>query len=168
MRDMDLSLPSGAIFSDDRTYRYALWRVWSSFRPFLMVIGLNPSTANEVKTDPTITRLIIRADRDGFGGLLMGNLYAYVSTWPKVLLTNKESVGEFNDSYLRLMISLSGRQLCGWGSFPPVKRRAPEVLEMMKEPYCLGTNADGEPTHPLYIAYETAMMPYKFKTEGVK
>lgn len=157
---LDLSITNGAIFSDDRRYRYALWRVWNPRQPLLMIIGLNPSVANERKDDPTITRGIVRADRNGFGGLLMGNLYAFVSTDPKSLVSNGDSVGEFTDYYLKQMVLLSDRQLCGWGSFKPVVKRASIVLAMLKKPYCLGTNSDGQPKHPLYIGYQVPMVEY--------
>ena len=160
MNYIDVNVSRGAIFSDDRKYRYALWRVWSVVRPLLLLIGLNPSVANELKDDPTITRGMVRADRTGYGGLLMANLYGYVSTDPKALLVNDNSVGELTDYYLKQMIALSSRQLCGWGSFLPVAKRAPEVLAMLKEPYCLGVNADGQPKHPLYVSYETPMVKY--------
>jgi len=153
--------PTGAIFSEDRKYRYALWRVWNPSRPILLQVGLNPSDANEFKNDPTITRGIVRADRNGFGGFFMGNLYAFVSTDPKALLNNDNSVGEFTDYYLKQMVMLSNRQLCGWGSFKPVAKRAPVVLSMIKEPYCLGINADGQPKHPLYVSYDTPIIKYK-------
>jgi hypothetical protein len=159
-RLLDLSIPKGAIFSDDRKYRYALWRVWSSVRPLLLLIGLNPSKAGELNDDPTITRGIVRADRNGFGGLLMANLYAYVSTDPEVLLGKGNVIGELTDYYLKQMITMSERQLCGWGSFKPVSRRAPIVLAMIKEPYCLGVNFDGQPKHPLYVSYTVPMKKY--------
>lgn len=157
LKEIDLSSPQGAIFSEDRKYRYALWRMWNRILPTLLVIGLNPSCADEIKNDPTITRSIVRADRTGFGALIMANLYAYVSTDPKALLSNGDSVGEFTDYYLKQMITMSGRQLCGWGSFAPVVKRAPIVLAMIKEPYCLGVNMDGQPKHPLYVGYDVPM-----------
>lgn len=160
MRNIDLTIPKGAIFSDDGKYRYALWRVWNIHRPLLMQIGLNPSRAGAVRNDPTVTRNMSRAYKYGYGGLLQANLYAYVSTVPKVLLGDGDFVGEFTDDYLRLMVSMSSRQLCGWGSFPPVAERAPIVFAMLTEPYCLSVNADGEPKHPLYISYGTPMEKY--------
>ena len=163
---INLSIPKGAIFSDDRKYRYALWRVWSNTRPLLLLIGLNPSSANEINDDPTITRGIVRANRNGFGGLLMGNLYAYVSTNPEALLKNGESIGALNDYYLKLMISMSGRQLCGWGSFKPVIYRASAVYSMLPNPVCLGVNADGQPKHPLYISYHLPTVRYSFSPTG--
>jgi len=160
MKPIDITLAKGAIFSEDRQYRYALWRVWSPPKPILMLVGLNPSDANEFKNDPTITRGIVRADRNGFGGFLMANLYAYVSTDPKALLNNHNTVGELTDYYIKQMVILSARQLCGWGSFKPVSQRAPAVLTMLKEPYCLGINADGQPKHPLYVGYDVPMVRY--------
>ena len=49
---------SDAFFSKDRLYRYALWRIWDNELPKVLFIGLNPSTADEVKDDPTIRRCI--------------------------------------------------------------------------------------------------------------
>ena len=161
MTEIDLTNPKGAIFSDDRKYRYALWRVWRSSWPLLMVIGLNPSTADEVVDDPTIVRCEYRAMNGGFGGLLMGNLFALVSTNPAELLLNSESVGEYNNHYLECMMNLSSTQLCAWGSFAPVKNRSRDVLKTIKNPYCLGINKDGNPKHPLYIAYRVDMKPYQ-------
>lgn len=160
MKTIDFSIPMGAIFSEDRRYRYALWRVWNTTHPILLQIGLNPSKADETRNDPTITRGISRACREGFGAFLMANLYAFVSTNPEALLTNRNSVGELSDHYLQEMIRVSDKQLCGWGSFPPVTKRASTVLAMIKEPYCLGVNADGQPKHPLYVSYGTPMVKY--------
>lgn len=159
LKPIDLSLAKGAVFSYDRKYRYALWRVWHPNKPLLMAIGLNPSVASELMDDPTITRLQARAYKEGYGGLLMGNLFAYVSTNPDNLLNNN-AVGELNDYYLKQMVGMSTRQLCGWGSFKPAKARASTVLGIIQEPYCLGVNSDGQPKHPLYVAYNRLMEPY--------
>ena len=160
MKDIDLSILKGAIFSDDRKYRYALWRVWNPKLDLLLQIGLNPSKANEFINDPTITRGIVRANNNKFGGFLMANLYGYVSTDPNALLKDGDFIGEFTDYYLRKMRDLSSVQLCGWGSFKPVKYRAPDVLNMLPNPYCLGVNADGQPKHPLYVGYDKPMIKY--------
>lgn len=160
MKTIDLSLSKGAVFSEDRKYRYALWRVWSEIRRPLLMIGLNPSTANEATDDPTITRMIVRANKAGFGGLLMANLYAFVSTNPDVLLGDGEFVGVENDAYLMQMIKIAERTVCGWGSFPAAVKRVDAVLGMIPEPYCLGVNADGQPKHPLYLGYTIPMRKF--------
>ena len=160
MKTIDLSLPRSAIFSNDRKYRYALWRVWNKIHNPLLMIGLNPSTANELSDDPTITRMISRANRAGFGSLLMANLYAFVSSNPNVLLGDGEFIGIETDDYLIQMIELANQVVCGWGSFPAAIKRSHAVLKMIPKPYCLGINADGQPKHPLYISYDTPMVKF--------
>lgn len=166
---IDLTTPMGAVFSPDGRYRYALWRMWDPSVPPLMFIGLNPSTASETTNDPTITRMIHRAMKDAFlgrreyGGLLVGNLYSLVSTDPKALADELFPLLEedVTCSYLAQMIKLAGRVLVGWGAFPEAAERAPIVLKMVNEPYCLGLTADGHPKHPLYIPYSTPMVRMK-------
>lgn len=60
-----LEVNKGATFSPCRTYRYDLWRKWSDTNPPLVVIGLNPSTADERRDDPTIRRCISFARKWG-------------------------------------------------------------------------------------------------------
>ena len=162
---IDLSIPTGAIFSEDRLYRYALWRVWHQNPRILLGIGLNCSTANEYRNDPTITRFMAHAYNKGFGGFFMGNLNAYISPNPKDLLKVNDPVGIETDKYLREMIALTiasdGVVCCAWGSFPEAKRRCDIVLKMVPEPYCLGVNGDGQPKHPLYLSYATKLVPFK-------
>lgn len=166
MDKIDLTIPQGAIFSEDGKYRYTLWRIWSQVRPILLCIGLNPSKAGAIINDPTVIRMMVRADKAGFGGLFMGNEYGYVSTNPDALLDKGDFVGADNDDYLKQMIGLSGRTMCGWGSFPAAAKRASAVLAMIPEPYCLGVNQDGQPKHPLYVGYDVPMV--KYLLQGVR
>jgi hypothetical protein len=128
-----------------------------------MFIGLNPSRATALVSDPTVTRCMTRAQREGYGGLLVGNLFALVSTDPQSLLNGGDTIGAETDAYLRQMIGLSDRVLCGWGSFKPVGIREAAVLAMIKEPYCLGLNDDGHPKHPLYVGYDRLMIKLEAK-----
>lgn len=65
-----------AVFSPDRAHRYRLTREWYSDRPPFVVIGLNPSTADESQDDPTIRRCLSFARREGCGSLVMVNRLA--------------------------------------------------------------------------------------------
>ena len=93
-------LCAGADFSECGLYRYKLWRIWDESLPLAMCIGLNPSTANAVKTDPTITNLTKMLKLLGYGGLYMMNLSAFISPKPADLLTCADSIGE-NDTKLK-------------------------------------------------------------------
>jgi hypothetical protein len=104
---------------------------------------------------------MVRADKEGFGGLLAGNLYALVSSNPAFLLKHQKPVGEENDEYLKQMVVISNLVLCAWGSFPAVEKRANAVLSMLMYPVCLGINKDGQPKHPLYIPYQQKLEKYR-------
>lgn len=145
---------NGAIFSNDRMYRYALWRIWDDTKPKIMFVGLNPSTASEAKNDPTIRRVIQFATNWGYGGVYMMNLFAFVTAYPKELKQCKDPVGE-NNKYL---IEITGKCdviLFCWGNFKEAKERSIDVSKLFNIAYCLGKNANGTPKHPLYIKGDT-------------
>lgn len=79
------STPSGAVLSTCERYRYVLWRWWDRTLPPLVVDMLNPSTADGSSNDATVIRLIHYAQANGFGGLIVVNLYAYRATHPRDL-----------------------------------------------------------------------------------
>jgi hypothetical protein len=62
-----------AIFSPCHLYRYTLSRTWEEELPRLVVIGLNPSTADHRQLDPTLRRVRNFAQAWGLGGLEHGH-----------------------------------------------------------------------------------------------
>ena len=103
-----------ATFSPDRNYRYTLWRRWLDRRPSLMVIGLNPSTADETKDDPTVRRCICFARDWGFGALCMTNLFAFRATDPNLMKAAPEPIGDANNAALVLTAGQAGLVLAAW------------------------------------------------------
>lgn len=67
---------------DNDKARYVLRK--DGERP-LIVVGLNPSTANEDKPDATMRRVMGLAERNGFDGFIMLNLYPQRTTRPEGL-----------------------------------------------------------------------------------
>ena len=59
---------STAHYSPCELYRYDLTRIWNEAAPKLLFIMLNPSTATELKNDPTIERCEQRSKALGYGG----------------------------------------------------------------------------------------------------
>ena len=158
-QDLARTMISGAEFSEDRKYRYALWRIWDKSKPLVMFIGLNPSTANEVEADPTIRRVTRFAEDWGYGGFYMMNLFAIVSSKPEVLLTDPDPIG-FNDYWLWHFAQFSERIVFAWGSFKQAHSRAEEIKKRFPGAYCLKKTKDGHPWHPLYVAANTVPTPY--------
>ena len=80
---------------------------------------LNPSTADEVKNDPTVERCERRARKGGHGGLIVTNIFGWRSTDPKGLNEPEDPVGELNDKTIRAATMSAARTVCGWGSAGP-------------------------------------------------
>lgn len=144
------TMRAGAEFSEDRKYRYVLWRIWDAKKPLVMFIGLNPSTANEVEADPTIRRVIRFATDWGYGGFYMMNLFAIVSSKPEILITDPNPVGD-NDRWLGEIAAKCDRIIFAWGVFKQASVRRLEVAAMFPGAYCLKKTKDGHPWHPLYV-----------------
>ena len=162
-QDQDLHETRFAVFDDSRTYRYRLGRIWNPGEPAMTFIGLNPSTADAMVDDPTIRRCRGFAVREGCGGLVMVNLFAYRSTDPDRLRHVDDPVGPDNASYLLLMVASAGPAVAAWGVGGGLHGRDRAVLKLLngaKRLHCLGTTKDGHPRHPLYLAGKTPLEPY--------
>jgi hypothetical protein len=151
---------NGAEFSPDRKYRYCLWRIWDDGKPFVMFIGLNPSTANEYSDDPTIRRIKRLTFNWGYGGFYMLNLFAYVSSDPKELKKCADPLGD-NDKWLLWAKPKCDKVIFAWGKFKEAKERSKEVVKMFPKALALVINNDGSPRHPLYVKSDTLPISYK-------
>ena len=162
---------SGALFNGTFSCRYSLWRIWEKTGDYLLFIGLNPSTANGIKDDPTIRRLINFAKSWGFGGLFCGNLFSLVSSNPANLLYESavELQGGPNDQAIKRMREIATLVLVGWGTWGiHASSRAEDVLALVGEPvHCLKVTRKGEPAHPLYMPADSKLMRYyRTSTKG--
>jgi len=153
---LDVSAHSGAIFSDDKAYRYRLWRAWDTDRETVAFCMLNPSTADEMKNDPTIGRCVGFARDWGFGGLEVVNLFAFRATDPKELKKASDPVGPENAQYITRAALESKIFVCAWGNHGAFNSQASLILKKLKgykiPAFCLGVNRNGSPRHPLYIS----------------
>lgn len=150
----DLSLPSGATFSGCRRYRHVLWRSWAPKDGAVAFIGLNPSTADAARDDPTIRRCAGFARDWGFGALVMVNLFDVRATDPAVMKRRTAPLSRVNDAVLLASARRATLVVAAWGAHGTHRDRATEVRALLRaagiEPRCFGTTAAGEPLHPLY------------------
>lgn len=157
-----------AYISENGLFRYALARVWSKVDPTLLVVMLNPSTADALQDDPTVTRLIHRAQAAQYGGLLVCNLYAYRATDPKELEKRharaQDIIGPENNDVIKASARKCGHAAVAWGAHPLVKRREQTVLNLLYETHprllMIDRTKDGYPKHPLHVAYARTFQPY--------
>lgn len=155
---------SGALYSDCGAYRYRLTRVWNAAAPHALFVMLNPSTADERRNDPTVGRCETRARRAGFGGVTIGNLFAFRATRPADLRRAAAPVGPDNDRTLAEAARRADLVLCAWGVHGAHLGRGPEVARLLaatgRRLHHLGLTRDGHPRHPLYLCYEVVPEPW--------
>lgn len=154
-----MTLRNGAELSPCGAYRYTLTRQFRMDAPEpLVFVMLNPSTADATKDDPTIRRCISFAQREGYGGLLVVNLYALRSPDPKSLWQAGDPVGPWNDEWLLMAAKLASRNgspmVCAWGAGAREDRVA-AFLRCVEftgaRCVSLGKTKTGAPRHPLYV-----------------
>lgn len=151
-----------AIISKDKIYRYKLSRTWDSTKPTILFIGLNPSIADENIDDPTITRCINFAKDWGYGTLLMANLFAFRSTYPKNIYLIDDPIGKDNDHYLLECVTQSDLIVACWGNNGTYMNREKVITELVPNLYCLQKNKNGTPHHPLRPPRNIHPVPFNF------
>lgn len=152
----DTPIIKRATISPCGLYRYILERIWEEALPPLAMIGLNPSTADAFVDDRTVGRACGFARREGAGGLLLGNLYAFRSTEPDALWTVDDPIGPENDAWLAQIVARSSPHpiVCAWGVNAKDDRWTDVVVRMElagARLVCLGKTKEGRPRHPLYV-----------------
>ena len=110
-------------WSPDRSHRYFLRRpagLLEQDKPVIAFILLNPSTADEVKDDPTVAKCRRYAAGWGYGEVIVLNAFAYRATDPKNMKAHADPVGPDNDRTIletaQAVHGLGGTLLCGWGT----------------------------------------------------
>lgn len=149
-----------ALISDCGQYRHWLSRIWDESKDMVMFIGLNPSTADAEVDDPTIRRCIDFAQRWGYGGLYMVNLFDYRATDPKDLLKASTWMSSYCQRHIDGCASRSALVVFAWGSFKKLRGRDYGMSIRFPNAKCLGKNKDGQPKHPLYLRKDTALIHY--------
>lgn len=154
MSDVSLmvDMQSDAAFSPCGRYRYKLWRVWDDARPPVLFVMLNPATADATQNDPTIRRCIGFARDWGYGGVRVGNLFAWRTPYPEVLRKAEDPVGRDNDSALHELARGAALVIAAWGVHGAWGDRAQAFRREFAQPlHALGITKSGEPAHPLRL-----------------
>lgn len=137
----------------------------------LIVVGFNPSTADDKRIDPTMRFVLGIAKFNGYNGFAMINLYPLRSTNPDNLPIEvdddivKENFSQINsllERYPFADVLLAYGNLVEKRSY--TKTIANRLLELLhnksREIYCLGKLKSGNPKHPLRTPYSTKLQKY--------
>lgn len=157
---------SGALLSDDRRYRYRLWRTWNDHEPAVAFIMLNPSTADAENDDNTVRRCRGYAEDWGFEELIVGNIFALGATDPDELYDHDAPVGPHNDAHLKDIAMDADLVVAAWGHHGELHERGRAVTMMLRgeghELHALDTTQEGHPEHPLYQPRDTEPVPFDY------
>lgn len=127
-------------------------------------IMLNPSTADANQDDPTIRRCIGFSKAWGFGAMEILNLFAYRTPNPKVMkqahAQGIDIVGPENDAWIETVADTCDVIVAAWGKDGSLMGRGDAVAARFPGIMCLGTNENGTPKHPLYLATETKLREF--------
>lgn len=150
-------MDKGAIFSENREYRFVLWRRWDERKPMITFIGINPSSADEFKDDETIRRVISFATTWGYGGVYMVNIYAYISTD----YSKCKKIGSLkNIGFVEEYGKKSKTVVFAWGKKPIYDYTIRHLREWFPKAKCLYKNLDGSPVHPLFVKGDTKLKKF--------
>jgi len=149
------STPSGAAFSRCRRWRYLLWRRWDASRAVANFLMLNPSTADEFTLDPSCSRARVYAERWGYGGLIVTNLFGWRATDPRAMKAVRDPVGRGNDAAILRAAREAALVVCAWGNHGEHLGRGDKVVTALRSSsvklHYLRMNGAGHPSHPLYL-----------------
>lgn len=162
-----------AIISACGRYRYRLERQCEGVGA-TAIIMVNPSTADAELDDATIRKLRGFGDRNKWGTLIVGNLFAYRATDVRELGFASDPVGPENATHLARMICDAHRIVFAWGPVAKQPRRVRHhwravdlaTRYALKQPLCIGEPAQcGHPKHPLMLAYSSPIIEWNTPAE---
>lgn len=169
--------PTLYITNEENTCRYLLGTPGE--HP-LVVIGINPSTADDTKPDRTIKRVMSFAQDNGFDSFLMLNLYPQRTPYPNEL--DKEMNQQLHGENLKCIIEIlsklsSPTVLVAWSESIVIRKYLKTCLMLIYQSVSghrinwikLGEfTKTGHPRHPLYALSNSSLTDFDIKNYLLK
>ena len=138
----------------------------------LVCIGINPSTAEPDRLDPTLQSVERVAKNNGYDSFLMFNVYAQRATRPDDMeRVCNSALHEENRKAFRYLLSLSETPAI-WAAWGNIIEKRDYLMDCMRDFAADGQAANaqwftagpllksGHPHHPLYLKSTTALQPF--------
>lgn len=135
----------------------------------MALLGVNPSTADELKNDQTIRKDMGFGERHGWGRIIKGNKFAFCAKDVNALKLATDPRGPENDAFLEQIMREADQVIACWGPLaklpPNLRGRWRSVADIAdraeKALWCFGTAGDGQPLHTMTLAYDTPLVPWR-------
>ena len=147
------------VLSADERYEYRADRWWAE-GPRLVFVGCNPSKItwkDSPRLDPTSANCEVIAQRDGYAGITMLNLWALRETDPRAMRGHADPIGPGWAEAFDKVVRDVGFVVAAWGTAPlaagtqVARRRIAEVVGRLDafglDVHCVGQTLYGEPRH---------------------
>ena len=160
-----------AVISKCEKYRYELTRTWDEDKGKVLFIMLNPSTANHIENDLTTIRCINFAEKWGYGGIMIGNIYPFrakrpkdLKRWVKDCKHSKRFQDWINYRHITSMAEQADMIVCAWGcNHPGIPEWVDELGDLFYLELC---KDDITPKHPLGNLSKDAI-PTNYKLDTI-
>jgi len=157
-----------ATISECGNYRYVLERDIANEGKLFLFCGVNPSTASHLKDDNTSKRWNGFTKLFGGRGYIAINPFCYRTKEVKDLKKVADPFGPDRLKYLQDCFDRADILVPCWGSTTKVPKNLRhafgEMLDMMratgKPVMCFGKTESGDPAHPLFLPYDTKLIPF--------
>lgn len=161
-----------AICSECGTYRYSFNEQWDANLWALPICMLNPATAQNTENlnrrHPTRQKCREIAQREGYGGIMVVNLFAARCQTPRQLRCFSDPFGSKNNDILEETAAsakaLGTPILCAWGTKGRMFGADQRALDIFKRAgvqlVCLGKTRHRYPRHPLHADITQPLLPF--------
>jgi hypothetical protein len=153
-----VDVKSSVVFGGpDDCYRYRLVRTWDDSKSHAMWVMMNPSYADHQVNDRTVAKCERLARAWGYGGIFVGNTFAYRASDKKRLRLIGDPVGPDNDKHLVAMAKKAAIVIFAYGQpgHRSLLTRGIAVAQLLLSkgitPHVIELSKVGIPKHPLYL-----------------
>lgn len=100
-----------------------------------MFVLMNPSTANSFSDDPTVAKCCRFAQAWGYGGILLGNTFAYRATDQSRLVEVADPISPDNDTHIIAMVKEASIVVFAYGKpkYQSLRARGKELARLLLE-----------------------------------
>ena len=105
-------------------------------------------------------RCMVYAKDWGFGSMVVGNLFAYRTTWPEELKKTPGPVGRFNDKWLLKLARESDMTVAFWGNHGSYLDRSKALRSKLGNLHCFKITVQGQPHHTRGLPNGLMPQPY--------
>lgn len=149
-------------YSFDNSNRSILTVTWNSqSKKSAIAIGINPSKANDSRSDKTLTTLARFLDAYGYCKFEMLNLFENYSTNQSGINAKAQTdLNQYKNNFKK-----ADSIFIVWGVSSDYKNQKIKALEVLKKfnskLLCIQNNKGSQPIHPRALVYANKVVPFK-------